>query len=146
MAGTLWWLKAWCHQALLAPALECCCVTRGRWELQGDPSTLKGKALGFGALQGCRHSNNIKGHIHKCQSNPGKQDVWMASYRRMFFLERANTFGWFHFFLTLCSYIGSVLTEFCLHKLREHNLINAFFMPQEIAVAEQVPYKGHSEA
>lgn len=39
----------------------------------------------------------------------------------------------------------SVLTELRLHQLREHNLIDAFFMPQEIAVAEQMPYKGRSE-
>lgn len=64
----------------------------------------------------------------------------------MFFLARANTFGGFHFFLTLCNYIDSALTELCLHKMREHNLINAFLMAWEIAVAEQVPYKGHSEA
>lgn len=70
----------------------------------------------------------------------------MAHYSRMFFLARINTFGFDITFLTLCNYIDSVLTESYLHKLREHNQINALFMPQEIAVVEQVPYQGHSEA
>lgn len=38
-----------------------------------------------------------------------------------------------------------VLIDPCLHQLREHNLIDAVFMPQGIVVGEHMIHKGYSK-
>lgn len=69
---------------------------------------------------------------------------WMALIGGFFSLyEQTFTVNSTSFWLSVVMDI--VLIDPCSHQLREHNLIDAVFMPQGIVVGEHMIHKGYSK-